>query len=123
MKILLIFSALVVIAEGSGRPPPACEEAANPSRYECLRFYAKFEINSGTREVRIVKNSHLQCVAEQPAPFYHSLIRHHPTRPRYESCQDVKWHAFHNDTARFGGQRALEIVKELRLVIGIIEVK
>ena len=89
---------------------------ANTSSYACLRFHAKFEVNGETREVMISKHSHLQCVAEQPGTrtFHQSLYRQHPTTPRYENCQDVQWHAFHN--ARFGGQRALEIIKELRLV-------
>ena len=55
---------------------------------------------------------HPQVYSDNPT------IGAYPRRPRYEwkvvHCQDVPFHTIHGAT-RFRGQRALEIIKELRL--------
>ena len=136
MKLPLIFIALIVIADGSGRPS-VCED---PPRYACLIFQAKFNhtyesiyerqwiglprtFSQFTRGVGIAKDSNLQCLIEQPeirkmgsfervlGPSQESN-RTHRTRKR---CQDAT-HYFPLFHEIFAHQRVLEIVKEFRFV-------
>ena len=118
MKILLSFIALLAIADASGGPT-ACEDSSNPSNYACLIFRTKFKLEWQrvlfkewfTREVSIAEDSHLQCLATQPV-FEWYRARLHSTIIHVR-CQDVSFHTIHG-RARFHGQRALQIVKELR---------